>query len=168
MQRRVSPGTTVHKLRLCPWLRLCCLQLLRRPCRPFSRRGSSRLGPAAVEPPLPASLRSLWITGPLDRTLLRNHSLPRENRASLGAPRLLRLRPSPRRPSYCWADSTRHRCGPTCSALAWCPPSRDTSACQHPRRSTRDAITGRSRVLRVCGVILAHRLGTRTTRRTRL
>ena len=159
MQRRVSPGTTVHKLRLCPWLRLCCLQLLRRPCRPFSRRGSSRLGPAAVEPPLPASLRSLWITGPLDRTLLRNHSLPRENRASLGAPRLLRLRPSPPSTQFllCRFNTPQMRPHLLCPCLV--PSAQKHCGVSAPRRSTRDAITGRSRVLRICRAFLANRLG---------
>lgn len=40
-----------------------------------------------------------------------------------------------------------------------CTPSRRTSACHHPSRSSRDAITGRSRVHQVCQEILAHRSG---------
>ena len=51
----------MHKLRLSSRLRLCCLDLLRRPCRPFFRRGPFCLGPAVVEPPLLASLRSPWM-----------------------------------------------------------------------------------------------------------
>ena len=144
IQPRVSPGTTMHKFRWCPRLRLCYLLVLRRPCRLFFRRGASRLGPAVAEPLLLASLRPPWITGSIDRALHRDQPPPSENRARPGPTRLLSCARALRRPSSCCADSTRHRCGPTCSALAWCPPSRGTSACQYPSRSTRDA--GRNRV----------------------
>ena len=91
IQPRVSPGRTVHKLRSGPRLCLCCLHLLRRPCRLFFRRGSFSLGPAVTEPPLLASLRPPSITD-FSRALHR---------------------PS----SYC-ADPTRHRCGHTCFVFA--------------------------------------------------
>ena len=40
-------------------------------------------------------LRPLWITSSIDRTLLSDQPPPRENCARLGAPRFLRLCPSP-------------------------------------------------------------------------
>ena len=61
----------------------------------YHRRGSSRHGPAVAEPPLLASLRPPWITGSIDRILLRHQPPPRETRARLGAPRLLRSHPGP-------------------------------------------------------------------------
>ena len=91
----MSPATTVQNFRLSPRLRLCCIHLLRRPCRPFFRRGSSRLGPAVAEPPLLASFKLPWITGSIDRILLRDQPPSRENRTRLGTPRLLRLHPGP-------------------------------------------------------------------------
>ena len=99
IQLRESPGPTVDKFRLCPWLRLCRLHLPRRPYRSFFRRGSFRLGPAAAEQPLLASLGPPWIKVSPSRVLLhqpsRDEQRPRENRARLGAPRLARLRPGP-------------------------------------------------------------------------
>ena len=63
IQPGVPPGTTIHKFRLFPQLRLCCLYFFRRPCRPFFRRGSSRLGPVVAAEPLLLSdiLRSLLL-----------------------------------------------------------------------------------------------------------
>ena len=94
-----SPGLTVDKIRLCARLRLCCLHLLNRPCRPFPRRGSLRLGLAVAETPLLVSLRPPRIKVSIDRILLHlpSHDQPplRENRARLGASRFLRLRPCP-------------------------------------------------------------------------
>ena len=95
----MSPGPTVDKFRLCPRLRLCCLHLLRRPCRPFFRRGSFRLGLAVAEPTLLASPRPPLVVVSIDRILLHlpshDQPPPRENRARLGVSRLLRLRPGP-------------------------------------------------------------------------
>ena len=99
IQPRVSSGTTKNKFRLFPRLCLYCLHLLRRPCRPFFRRGSSRLGRAVAESPLLASLTPPWIMVLIDRILLHlpSHDQPPpwQNRARLGAPRLLRMRPGP-------------------------------------------------------------------------
>ena len=85
----------MHKFRLCPRPHLCCRHLLRRPCRSFFRRDSSRIGPAVAEPPLPASLRPPWITCSRDRILRHDQPSPRENLARRGAPCLLRLHPGP-------------------------------------------------------------------------
>ena len=76
-----SHSSTSSILLTCPRLRLCCLHVLRRPCLHCFRRGSSRLGPAVVEPPLLASLRPPWITVSIDRILLHDQPPPRENRA---------------------------------------------------------------------------------------
>ena len=95
IQPRVSPGPTVHKFRLCPRFRLCCLRFLRQPCCPFFRRCSFRLGPTVAEPPLLASLRPPWIMVSSGRILLHqpSHDQPRrrENRARLGVSRLRRF-----------------------------------------------------------------------------
>ena len=95
----MSRGLTVDKFRLCPRLRLCCLHLLRRPCRPFCRRGSFPLGLAVAEPPFLASLRPPWTMVSIDRILLHlpshDQPPPRENHARLGASHLIRLRPGP-------------------------------------------------------------------------
>ena len=95
----MSPGPTEANFRLCPRLRLCFIHLLRRPCRPFSRRGSFRLGPTVTERPLPASRRPAWSMVSIDHIFLylQSHDQfpPRENRARLRAPRLLRSRPGP-------------------------------------------------------------------------
>ena len=100
IQPCVSPGPTVHKLWLCPRLCLCCLYPLRGPCRLLICRGSFRLGPAAAEPPLLASLRPPWTMVSTSRILLHQPShdepSPRENRGRLGVSRLPKLRLGPR------------------------------------------------------------------------
>lgn len=46
--------------------------------------------------------------------------------------------PTLHRPCFDCADSVYHRCGHTCSALAWFTPSRCASACQHSSCYSRD------------------------------
>ena len=116
----MSPRSTIVKFRLRPRLRLCCLYLLRRPCRPFFRRGSFRLGLAVVALPLLASLRPPWIA----------KIAPASERLAFSDCTRALYRPS----SYC-ADPTHHRRGHTCSVFTWYPPS------EAPRRfSTPDAL----------------------------
>ena len=99
IQLRVSPGPTAIKSRLCPWLHRCRLHLYRRPCRPFPRRGSFRLGPAVAKLPLLACLLPPWTMVSLVRILLQpsSHDQPplRASRARLGSPRIQRFFPGP-------------------------------------------------------------------------
>ena len=68
-------------------------------------------------------------------SLHRAKAVPASERLALSGCAWALHRPS----SYC-VDSTRHRRGHTCCPSTWYPPSRGTSACQHPSRPPRDAV----------------------------
>ena len=129
MQPHVSPGPTVH---LCPRLRLGCLHLLRRPCRPLVGRVSFRPGHATVEPPPQMQ--------PMDSTTLIGHRRHLTSRRADTAPdsdsfshgRFVRR---PHRPCFYSADPARHLCSQQCYSLGRCALVRRTFEHQHSRRS---------------------------------
>ena len=82
-----------------------------------------------------------------------------ENRARIGASRLLRLHPGPLPTQFLLRRSNTPPTRPHLLRFYLVPSLRGTSAFQHPRRPPRDVITARNRVPRVCRTVLTHRLG---------
>ena len=144
-----------------PQLRFCCLNLHRRLCRPFPRRGSFRLGPIVAKLPLLTSLRPPWTMVSLVRILLHPpfHDQPPRcaSRARLGPPLLQRFLPDP--PS---ALLRLCRFGPPPMRLhaplllGTYTPTRCPSVCQHSNRSPRYTVSRRIRVNRICRAIHTH------------
>lgn len=165
----------MHKFLLCLRLRLCCNRLLRRPCRPFLYRGAHFVSdPTSPRRRCRQSLRPPWNMLSIVRSLFHRPSLTTGPDRAKAAPTYRSSSPpevsSERSIDPVPAVTIQQATDAATPAptLAWCTPSRCTSARQHPSRSPRDALTGGNRFHVVCRATLAHRLGSWTTCRTGL